>query len=72
MTEVINEEQKANLTCIVDRKSIVWYNIFMERLTKNKKIKAKRKYGFMARMATKGGRDVIKRRRNKERTKLSA
>lgn len=44
----------------------------MERLTKNKKIKAKRKYGFLSRMATKGGRDVLKRRRNKQRSKLSA
>jgi len=44
----------------------------MERLTKNKKIKAKRKYGFLTRMSTKGGRDVIKRRREKQRKKLSA
>jgi len=44
----------------------------MERLTKNKKIKAKRKYGFLSRMATKGGRDVLKRRRLKERQRLAA
>ncbi|HSW88090.1 MAG TPA: 50S ribosomal protein L34 [Candidatus Saccharimonadales bacterium] len=44
----------------------------MERMTKNKKMKAKRKYGFLTRMASKGGRKVIKRRRDKQRTKLSA
>jgi large subunit ribosomal protein L34 len=34
-------------------------------------LKAKRKYGFLQRMATKAGRQVISRRRSKGRKKLS-
>jgi ribosomal protein L34 len=44
----------------------------MERLTKNKKQKMKRKYGFLERMSSHGGQKVLKRRRNKQRTRLAA
>ncbi|MBU1092623.1 50S ribosomal protein L34 [Patescibacteria group bacterium] len=43
----------------------------MKRTYQPKKKSRQRKLGFMARMATKGGRKVISRRRAKGRSKLS-
>ncbi|OGH38910.1 MAG: 50S ribosomal protein L34 [Candidatus Levybacteria bacterium RIFCSPLOWO2_01_FULL_38_21] len=43
----------------------------MERLTKTKKIKRKRKHGFLRRKKTHAGKRVVKRRRQKGRKRIA-
>jgi large subunit ribosomal protein L34 len=42
-----------------------------KRTNQPKKVKRQKKHGFLTRMKTKGGRDVIKRRRQKGRKKTT-
>lgn len=43
----------------------------MEKMTKLKKTKRRRKHGFLSRMATHGGKKVLKRRRDEGRSQLT-
>jgi large subunit ribosomal protein L34 len=47
------------------------YLPIMEKHIKLKKVRRKRKHGFLAKMDTHGGKKVLKRRRDKKRERLS-
>lgn len=50
---------------------MLYLKLVMERLTKPKKVKRKRKHGFLKRSTTRSGRHVLKRRRDSKRKKLT-
>jgi large subunit ribosomal protein L34 len=60
------------LCLVVASKAPLWYSLYMSQTYQPKKRKRARKHGFMAKTATPGGRNVLARRRQKGRTKLSA
>lgn len=66
---IINNSLLASLKRELPKKAGIAY---MKRTYQPKKRQASKVHGFRKRMASAGGRKVIKRRRNKGRAKLSA
>lgn len=47
------------------------YNSLMEKFIKLKKVKRKRKHGYLSRMSRHAGQKVIERRREKKRKRIA-